>query len=148
MVDVFHHYHSSIIGVEEIAREDSKSDGVIAGREWEDHLVKLSGIVEKPEPAAAPSNLGVVGRYILKPSIFNHIRALKPGAGGEFQLTDAIQLLLQNAQVLALKYKGARFDCGSKFGYLRATVDFALRHPEVGADSKRYLQDRLRSQLA
>jgi len=146
MVDVFNHYHSSIIGVEEIAREDSRSYGVVAGREWEDHLVKLSGIVEKPEPADAPSNLGVVGRYILKPSIFRHIRALKPGAGGELQLTDAISSLLADEQVLAMKYQGTRFDCGSKLGYLRATVEFALRHPEVAGDFRTYLQRFLAEQ--
>jgi UTP--glucose-1-phosphate uridylyltransferase len=83
-----------------------------------------------------------------EPSIFNHIRTLKPGSGGELQLTDAIQALLENEHVLALKYEGTRFDCGSKFGYLRATVDFALRHPEVGTDFKQYLQHMLRSQLA
>ena len=146
MVDVFNHYHSSVIGVEEIAREDSKSYGVIAGREWEDHLVKLSGIVEKPEPADAPSNLGVVGRYLLKPSIFKRIRAIKPGAGGELQLTDAIQSLLTDEQVLACKFDGKRFDCGSKLGYLRATVEFALRHPEVAGDFRAYLREFMAEQ--
>lgn len=131
MIEVFDHYHSSVIGVEEIPQQDSKSYGIIDGKEWEDNIFKLSGIVEKPEPAVAPSNLGVVGRYVLKPRVFDHIRALKPGAGGELQLTDAIQSLLSDEQVLAYKYHGTRFDCGSKLGYLKATVEFALRHPEV-----------------
>jgi UTP--glucose-1-phosphate uridylyltransferase len=91
----------------------------------------------------APSNLGVVGRYVLKPRIFEHLRALKPGAGGELQLTDAIQSLLADEQVLAYKYHGTRFDCGSKLGYLKATVEFALRHPEVRADFGAYLGERL-----
>lgn len=125
MIEVFDHYHSSVIGVEEIPAQDSKSYGVIDGKEWEDNIFKLSGIVEKPEPAVAPSNLGVVGRYVLKPRVFDHIRALKPGAGGELQLTDAIQSLLADEQVLAYKYHGTRFDCGSKLGYLKATVEFA-----------------------
>jgi UTP--glucose-1-phosphate uridylyltransferase len=142
MIEVFDHYHSSVIGVEEIPQQDSKSYGVIDGKEWEDNIFKLSGIVEKPEPAVAPSNLGVVGRYVLKPRIFDHIRALKPGAGGELQLTDAIQSLLSDEQVLAYKYHGTRFDCGSKLGYLKATVEFALRHPEVSKDFEEYLRTR------
>jgi UTP--glucose-1-phosphate uridylyltransferase len=142
MVDVFDHYHSSVIGVEEIPREDSRSYGVIDGKEWEENIIKLSGIVEKPSPETAPSNLGVVGRYILKPRIFQHLRALKPGAGGEIQLTDAIQSLLDDEQVLAYRYNGTRFDCGSKLGYLKATVEFALRHPEVKNEFAAYLQQR------
>jgi UTP--glucose-1-phosphate uridylyltransferase len=131
-----------VIGVEEIPAQDSKSYGVIDGKEWEDNIFKLSGIVEKPEPEVAPSNLGVVGRYVLKPRVFDHIRALKPGAGGELQLTDAIQSLLADEQVLAYKYHGTRFDCGSKLGYLKATVEFALRHPEVAKDFQEYLNTR------
>lgn len=142
MVDVFNHYHCSVLGVEEIAPEDSRSYGVIEGKEWEDNIIKLSGIVEKPAPEKAPSNLGVVGRYILKPRIFDHIRALKPGAGGELQLTDAIQSLMQDEQVLAYRYHGTRFDCGSKLGYLKATVEFALRHPEVKDEFAAYLRAR------
>jgi UTP--glucose-1-phosphate uridylyltransferase len=142
MIEVFDHYHSSVIGVEEIPPQDSKSYGIIDGKEWEDNIFKLSGIVEKPEPAVAPSNLGVVGRYVLKPRVFDHIRALKPGAGGELQLTDAIQSLLSDEQVLAYKYHGTRFDCGSKLGYLKATVEFALRHPEVKQEFEEYLRNR------
>ncbi|WP_175717929.1 UTP--glucose-1-phosphate uridylyltransferase GalU [Burkholderia anthina] len=142
MVDVFDHYHSSIIGVEEIPPSDTKSYGVIDGKEWEESIIKMSGIVEKPAPDVAPSNLGVVGRYILKPRIFKHLRGLKPGAGGELQLTDGIQALLAEEQVLAYRYAGTRYDCGSKLGYLKATVDFALRHPEVGSDFTTYLAAR------
>ncbi|ABC36952.1 UTP-glucose-1-phosphate uridylyltransferase [Burkholderia thailandensis E264] len=142
MIDVFNHYHTSVIGVEEIAPQDSKSYGVIDGKRWEDDLFKLSGIVEKPDPAAAPSNFGVVGRYVLTPRIFDHLRALKPGAGGELQLTDALQSLLKDEQVLAHRYDGTRFDCGSKIGYLKATVEFALRHPEVATEFERYLSER------
>ncbi|WP_396328656.1 UTP--glucose-1-phosphate uridylyltransferase GalU [Burkholderia anthina] len=142
MVDVFDHYHSSIIGVEEIPPSDTKSYGVVDGKEWEESIIKMSGIVEKPAPDVAPSNLGVVGRYILKPRIFKHLRGLKPGAGGELQLTDGIQALLAEEQVLAYRYAGTRYDCGSKLGYLKATVDFALRHPEVGSDFAAYLAAR------
>ncbi|WP_186060191.1 UTP--glucose-1-phosphate uridylyltransferase GalU [Burkholderia gladioli] len=146
MVDTFDHYHSSIIGVEEIPASDTKSYGIVDGKEWEESIVKLSGIVEKPAPEEAPSNLGVVGRYILKPRIFEHLRAIKPGAGGEIQLTDAIQALLADEQVLAYKYEGTRFDCGSKLGYLKATVEFALRHPEVRDEFEQYLRERGTSQ--
>jgi UTP--glucose-1-phosphate uridylyltransferase len=142
MVNVFDHYHSSVIGVETIKPEESRSYGVIDGKEWEENIIKLSGIVEKPAPEDAPSNLGVVGRYILKPRIFAHLRAQKPGAGGEIQLTDAIQSLLTDEQVIAYRYSGTRFDCGSKLGYLKATVEFALRHPEVKHEFAEYLQHR------
>ena len=148
LVDVFNHYHSSIVGVETIAREDSRSYGVVDGRMWGDNVIKLSGIVEKPAPDDAPSNFGVVGRYVLMPTIFRHIRKLRPGAGGELQLTDALQSLLAEEQVLAYRYSGARFDCGSKLGYLKATVEFALRHPEVRAEFAEYLQNYLQDQPA
>ncbi len=140
LVGVFNHYHSSVVGVETIEREQSASYGVVDGRLWGDNVIKLSGIVEKPAPADAPSNFGVVGRYVLMPTIFEHIRALRPGAGGELQLTDALQSLLAEEQVLAYRYAGERFDCGSKLGYLKATVEYALRHPEVQADFEAYLQ--------
>ncbi|CAG9262726.1 UTP--glucose-1-phosphate uridylyltransferase GalU [Paraburkholderia caribensis] len=143
MIRVFDHYHTSVIGVEEIDRHMSGSYGVIDGKQWEDNIFKLSGIVEKPIPAVAPSNYGVVGRYILKPKIFEHLHALKPGTGGELQLTDALQNLLNDEQVLAYKYDGKRFDCGSKLGYLKATVEFALRHPEVAGEFDQYLRSRV-----
>ncbi|GAB5099253.1 UTP--glucose-1-phosphate uridylyltransferase GalU [Caballeronia sp. LP006] len=139
MVDVFDHYHSSVIGVEEIDRKDSRSYGVIEGKPWDDGLFKLSRVVEKPEPALAPSNFGVVGRYVLMPRVFDFLRQQKPGAGGEIQLTDAIAALLEQEQVLAYRYHGKRFDCGSKLGYLKATVEFALRHPEVRDEFAAYL---------
>lgn len=134
------HHGSSIIGVETIARDQSRSYGVVAGTGHADRLVKLNGIVEKPAPEKAPSTLGVVGRYILTPSIFKHLHQLQPGAGGELQLTDAIASLLKEERVLAFQYEGIRYDCGSKLGYLQATVQFALRHPEVRDEFRRFLQ--------
>ncbi|TAL53158.1 UTP--glucose-1-phosphate uridylyltransferase GalU [Pandoraea sp.] len=148
MLEAFDHYHSSVLGVEEIPRERSRAYGVIDGKAWDDSIVKLSGIVEKPAPDDAPSNLGVVGRYVLMPTIFRHLRRLKPGAGGELQLTDAIQALLQEEQVLAYRYRGTRYDCGSKVGYLKATVEYALRHPEVREEFTEYVrQIALRADL-
>lgn len=101
----------------------------------------MSQIIEKPEPKDAPSDQGVVGRYIFNPTIFKHIDQLKPGAGGEYQLTDAIQTLLKEEAVYAYAYEGVRYDCGSKVGFLKATVEFALRHPETGVEFRQYLSE-------
>lgn len=140
MVEQYQHYRCSILGVEKIQPEQSRSYGVIAGKEWDKGIFKLSGIVEKPNPEDAPSNLGVVGRYILSSHIFEHIKNLKPGASGELQLTDAIEALLQKEQVLAYEFHGTRYDCGSKLGYLKATVELALQHPEVKVDFANFLK--------
>ncbi len=140
MINVYNHYHSSVIGVEKITKDQSRSYGVISGKKLDKNLIKLDGIVEKPAPEDAPSNLGVVGRYVLTPNIFSHIKNLKPGSGGEYQLTDAIQSLQQKEQVLAYQYDGIRYDCGSKLGYLKATVEFALKHPEVSNEFKAYIK--------
>lgn len=142
MLDVFRHYDCSVIGVERIPPEASRSYGVIDGRAWDDRVFRISGVVEKPEPAKAPSDLGIVGRYVLTPEIFTHLRRQQPGAGAEIQLTDAIQALLAQQQALAYRYAGQRFDCGSKLGYLKATVEFGLRHPEVKAAFESYLDER------
>jgi UTP--glucose-1-phosphate uridylyltransferase len=139
MVEVFKHSKSSIVAVEKILPEQSKSYGVIKGTPAGDKLTKMSHIVEKPEPQDAPSDQGVVGRYIFTPSIFKHIDGLRPGAGGEYQLTDAIQSMLTQEAVYAYAYDGVRYDCGSKIGFLKATVEFALRHPETGAEFAEYV---------
>jgi UTP--glucose-1-phosphate uridylyltransferase len=140
MTELYAQHETSIIGVETIAREQSRSYGIVAGSEFADRLIKMTGIVEKPAPENAPSNLGVVGRYVLSPAIFQHLRNLKPGAGGELQLTDAIASLLSEERALAYQFKGTRYDCGSKLGYLQATVEFALRHPEVKEEFRAFLQ--------
>jgi len=142
MLDVFNHFHCSVVGVEKIQPEDTPYYGVVDGRAWDEKIFRLSSIVEKPAPALALSHLGVVGRYVLMPSIFGHLRKQKMGADGEIQLSDAIQSLLQFEQMLAYRYQGKRFDCGSKLGYLKATVEFALRHPEVKRDFETYLHTR------
>ena len=141
LVGIYEHYRSSVIAVEKIQPSQSKSYGVVAGIAAGERLTKLSDIVEKPEPQNAPSDQGVVGRYIFNPSIFQHISQLKPGAGGEYQLTDAIQSLLKLEAVYAYAYEGVRYDCGSKIGFLKASVEFALRHPETGADFRAYLKN-------
>lgn len=141
MVDLHAHYGSSIIGVETIAPEQSRSYGVVSGTAFGDRLLKLDGIVEKPNPEDAPSNMGVVGRYVLNASIFKHLRNIQPGAGGELQLTDGIAALLKQEAVLSYQFDGTRYDCGSKQGYLQATVRFALRHPEVKDEFRTFLQE-------
>jgi UTP--glucose-1-phosphate uridylyltransferase len=140
MTELHAHYGSSIIGVEPIDLAQSRSYGIVAGKPIDNHLLKLSGIVEKPSPDNAPSNMGVVGRYILTPSIFNHLQNLRAGAGGELQLTDAIASLLAEENVLAYEFDGKRYDCGSKQGYLQATVQFALKHPEVRDEFRTFLR--------
>ena len=105
-------------------------------------MSKVLSIVEKPKPDVAPSNLGVVGRYVLPGEIMTILQSTQRGAGNEIQLTDAIATLLSRQQVLAYEFEGHRYDCGSKLGYLQATVDYALRHPEVGADFEHWLDQR------
>jgi UTP--glucose-1-phosphate uridylyltransferase len=139
LVGLYEHYRSSVVAVETIAPAQSRSYGVVAGSPAGERLTKMSQIVEKPAPEKAPSNLGVVGRYVFTPSIFKHIDQLKPGAGGEYQLTDAIQSLLKLEAVYAYAYEGVRYDCGSKIGFLKATVELALRHPETAEEFKQYL---------
>jgi UTP--glucose-1-phosphate uridylyltransferase len=140
MVDVFGQYGSSILGVQDVPRADTRSYGIVAASPAGERIEKVSAIVEKPKPEEAPSTLAVVGRYILTPRIFHHLESIRPGAGGEIQLTDGIASLLAEEQVLAYRYDGVRYDCGSKIGYLQATVVFGQRHPEVGAAFTQYLK--------
>jgi len=140
MMAVYEHYTSSVLAVQEVPRSQIKQYGVVKGREWEKGILKLDGIVEKPAPDEAPSTLGVVGRYILTPRIFDHLEGIQAGSGGEIQLTDAIARLLTKEQVLAYQFQGKRFDCGSKLGYLEATVEYALEHPELKSDFQNYLK--------
>ncbi len=143
MIEVYNHYCCSVIGVEKINPEQSASYGIIEGKSLESNLFKLSGIIEKPQPQNAPSDLGVVGRYILSPRIFDYLKVQQSGAGGEIQLTDGIANLLKEEQVLAYNYKGTRYDCGSKIGYLKATVALALEHKECAQEFKQFLQQQI-----
>ena len=142
MVDVFDYYQCSVLGVQEVPRAETRSYGIVAAHSVTDRLEQITAIVEKPKPEDAPSTLAVVGRYILTPRIFHFLENVTPGSGGEIQLTDGIAALLTEQQALAYRYDGVRYDCGSKLGYLQATVDFGLRHPEVGADFAAYLNNR------
>lgn len=140
MVDVYEKEQSGVIGVQKVPLEDVKNYGVVAGQNTKDRLWKLSGLVEKPKPEDAPSNVAVVGRYILESSIFEMLEETQPGSGGEIQLTDAIVKQLQQESVYAYEFEGRRYDCGSKLGYLQATLEYGLKHPEVGAAFKAYLK--------
>lgn len=139
MVETFNRYGHSLLGVEEIDAAETGKYGIIEPRTRQGDLFEAGGIIEKPEPEHAPSNLAVVGRYILTPSIFDHLECVERGAGGEIQLTDAIASLMNDEPVQALAFTGRRYDCGSKLGYLQATVELALRHGEIGDDFRRYL---------
>ena len=141
MVDVFNFQHCSILGTEPVPKEDVSSYGIVDGVEVKPGLMEVSGIVEKPPVEKAPSNVAVVGRYILTPRIFDLLEKTQRGAGNEIQLTDAIATLLKEQRVLSYNFDGRRFDCGSKLGYLKAQVEFALEHEEVGEDFKAFLTE-------
>jgi UTP--glucose-1-phosphate uridylyltransferase len=140
MVRLYEQHRCSIIGVQIVPREDTRSYGIVHGEPVGNGLHKLDGIVEKPSPDKAPSTLAVVGRYILTPRIFEKLERVKSGAGGEIQLTDGIAALLKDEPVLAYEFKGKRYDCGSKLGYLQATVEHALMHPELNSKFRDYLK--------
>ncbi len=129
----------SVIAVQNVAREDTASYGIVTAEKVADRVSRLLGIVEKPKPEDAPSTLGVVGRYILSPRIFHFLENLRRGAGGEIQLTDAIGRLLRDESVFGYEFQGQRYDCGSKLGYLQATVNYALKHPELAEDFREFL---------
>ena len=140
MVDIFEYRHCSIVGVQTVPLAESSSYGMVKSTPVGEGLHEIEGIVEKPKPEEAPSNLGVVGRYILTPQIFHHLHTIKPGAGGEIQLTDAIAALLQEEPILAYAFQGTRYDCGSKLGYVQATIEYGLRHPEVRDGLRQYVK--------
>jgi UTP--glucose-1-phosphate uridylyltransferase len=139
MADAQAKHGGSILAVQNVDRADTSSYGIVSATKAGERLSRLSGIVEKPKPEDAPSTLGVVGRYVLSPRIFHYLENLRPGAGREIQLTDAIGRLLRDEAVYAYEFEGQRYDCGSKLGYLKATVAYALKHPEVGAGFRDYL---------
>ena len=130
----------SLLGVEEVPREQTGSYGIVSTDSPRGEISRIRGIIEKPAPEESPSTLAVVGRYVLTPRIFTLLSEAKPGRGGEIQLTDAISALLQHEQVLAMRMPGRRYDCGSKLGYLKASVEYGLRHPETGIEFEAYLR--------
>lgn len=140
MVDVFERLGNSVIAVQEVPLAHVSRYGIVAGESDGERLMRINKIVEKPQPENTPSRLGVAGRYILTPAIFDHIRNQTCGAQGEIQLTDGIAGLLQQEPIHAYAYEGKRYDCGSKEGFLEATVEIALSHPEVGSAFRDFLK--------
>ncbi|MGI9026621.1 MAG: UTP--glucose-1-phosphate uridylyltransferase GalU [Burkholderiaceae bacterium] len=148
MVRIFDLKQASVLAVQDVPREQTRSYGIVGTRlgsaiaAGNERLEEITHMVEKPRAEDAPSTLAVVGRYILSGAVFDRLRNVPPGAGGEIQLTDGIVALLADEPVLAYRFEGVRYDCGSKIGYLKATVELGLKHGEVGADFAEYLASR------
>ncbi len=140
MVNAFSQQGRSVLAVQEVPLDQTRRYGIVAGEAAGKQLIRVEQIVEKPAPDKAPSRMGVAGRYILTPGIFDEIRNQPTGVGGEIQLTDAIARLMAREAVYAFQYQGKRYDCGSKEGFLEATVELALQHPQVGDSFRAYLK--------
>ncbi|MDZ4200885.1 MAG: UTP--glucose-1-phosphate uridylyltransferase GalU [Gallionella sp.] len=140
MTEVFAQYQCSILGVMDVPQANTGQYGIVSSTNLAENVEKVHGIVEKPKPEEAPSTLAVVGRYILTPQIFRHLENLQPGAGGEIQLTDGIASLMREEQLLAYRFAGTRYDCGSKLGYLQAQVAYGLKHEDLRADFAKFLK--------
>ncbi|HWF98667.1 MAG TPA: UTP--glucose-1-phosphate uridylyltransferase GalU [Steroidobacteraceae bacterium] len=140
MADVYEAKRASVLGVQVVPKSDTDKYGIVAVEADKSNTSRVRSIIEKPKPAVAPSNLAVVGRYVLAPAIFEHLERLGQGAGGEIQLTDGIAALMREEAVYAYRFSGKRYDCGSKLGYLQATVEYALGHSALGKDFRRYLK--------
>jgi UTP--glucose-1-phosphate uridylyltransferase len=140
MAEVYERTGASVLSVQEVPRNETNKYGIVETERQPDGTLRVTSMVEKPAPEDAPSNLAVVGRYLLTPTIFEKLEQTTPGAGGEIQLTDAIAALLKEETVIAHLFEGKRYDCGSKEGYLEATVEYALAHPELGDSFRAYLK--------
>jgi UTP--glucose-1-phosphate uridylyltransferase len=140
MTDIYNYEKCSLLAVQEVPRAHTRQYGIVSATAYRPDLELVSAIVEKPQPEVAPSTLAVVGRYVLTPKIFEHLEHLGTGAGGEIQLTDGIAALMNDERVLAHRYAGQRYDCGSKLGYLQAMTAMGLKHPETAAGYREFLQ--------
>jgi len=142
MLAAFDEHGHCLLGVQNVPFADTGAYGIVSIEPGRNGAQNVTAIVEKPAPDKASSSLAVIGRYLLTPRIFHHLRRVQAGAGGEIQLTDAIAALIEEEPVLACPFHGIRYDCGSKLGYLEATVEYALKHPEVAEEFKAYLERR------
>ena len=141
MTERYDYERASLLAVQDVPREHTRQYGIVSADPYREQLEIVNGIVEKPNPEVAPSTLAVVGRYVLSNRIFEFLENLGAGAGGEIQLTDGIAALLKAERVLAYRYEGQRYDCGSKLGYLKATVAMGMKHPETGDGFRQYLSE-------
>ncbi len=142
LMDVYEGTGGSVLGCQEVPLEDVSAYGIVAGDKTDDpRLMRVRDMIEKPTQEEAPSRMAVLGRYIIKPAIFDILASTKPGKGGEIQLTDALKVLAQQDEVYAYNFRGQRYDVGNKLGFLKATVEFALRRPDLGAPFRAYLKD-------
>ena len=145
MMAVFEKYGGSVIAIQRVKRSAVSSYGIIRGRlvpdeQWDGRLFQIEDMVEKPKPSEAPSNLAVIGRYVLTPAVFRELSATRPGAGKEIQLTDALHRLLKKEKVFGYVFEGKRYDAGDKLGFLQATVEMALKRPDLGKAFRKYLK--------
>lgn len=141
MIEVYNEYKTTILGVQEVPQEDVNKYGIVAGKYIEDRVYKVKDLVEKPAIQESPSNVAILGRYIISPQIFNILENTEPGKGGEIQLTDALKVLAQKEAMYAYNFKGKRYDVGDKLGFLQATVEFALQREDLKEEFLRYLID-------
>ena len=140
MADVYAAKRSSVLGCEVVPHSQTDKYGIVEVEAQKSQTSRIRSIVEKPKPSEAPSNLAVVGRYVLTPAVFEHLERIGKGSGGEIQLTDGIAALMGEEAVYAHRFTGKRYDCGSKLGYLQATVEYALGHPQLGREFAKYLK--------
>lgn len=141
MIEVFNEYQTSIVGVQKVSDDVVHKYGIVDGKQVDDRVYKVKGLVEKPKLEEAPSNVAILGRYILTPEIFNYLETQEKGAGGEIQLTDAMKRLAADQAMYAYIFKGHRYDVGSKIGFLQANIEFGLRNPEIAEEFKAYLSE-------
>ena len=142
LIDCYSEYNTSILGVQKVPEDQVDKYGIVNGRFIEDRVYKVNDLVEKPSPEEAPSNIAILGRYIITPEIFKHIENTKPGKGGEIQLTDALKSLITQEVMYAYEFDGKRYDVGDKLGFLQATIEYALKKPELRDNFVKYLESK------
>lgn len=140
MMEIYTRYPATILAIQEVPHSETRHYGIVDVEKIEDGLFLVKDLVEKPSPESAPSNLAIIGRYILSPEIFACLEQTNPGKGGEIQLTDGLKLLMQKQPIYAYQFRGVRYDAGDKLGFLKATVEYGLRNPEFGCEFKNYLK--------
>jgi UTP--glucose-1-phosphate uridylyltransferase len=143
LINTYDEYRTSVLGVQEVAYEDTCKYGILDAKHIEDRVYKVNDMVEKPSVDEAPSNIAILGRYIITPAIFDILENQKPGKGGEIQLTDALNTLAQHEAIYAYNFEGRRYDVGDKLGFLEATIDFALKRPELKDDLMDFIKSKV-----